>query len=88
MEFKTSKISNFDSRRKYVPLYTNLKKNKNTKSQTDLENPKTISIWILKSNNTLIRNKCVNNFISKVHLSSNYIFNGSTKPSWVGLPKI
>jgi hypothetical protein len=48
-------------------------------------NTKIIKIWIPKTNNHLIRQKYINNYMENVVYNKNYIYKG-TKPSWVWLP--
>ena len=48
-------------------------------------NTKNMKIWIPKTNNNLIRQKHINNFLDNVVYNKNYVHKG-TKPSWVWLP--
>lgn len=83
--FKKSKVSK--PKRNYASLYTNFRKLKDNGSKKKIISS-TIRIWVPKTNNLLIRNKYIDKFLSEVHLNSNFIFKGSTKPEWVWLPKI
>ena len=50
-------------------------------------NVKTIKIWVPKTNNNLIRNKYIQQFMNNVHFNNNYIYKGDTGPKWVWTPK-
>ena len=51
------------------------------------KNVKTIKIWVPKTNNNLIRNKYIQNFMNTLHLNINYVYKGDTRPTWVWTPK-
>ena len=51
------------------------------------KNVKTIKIWVPKTNNNLIRNKYIQQFMNTVHFNNNYIYKGDTGPKWVWTPK-
>ena len=68
---------------------SNLNKVKSNKTPTSLNRlvSNTISIWIPKTNNKLIRKKYISSFIEDVHNNKNYIYKRDTKPTWVWFPK-
>ena len=49
------------------------------------KNVKTIKIWVPKTNNNLIRNNYIQQFMNTVH--HNYIYKGDTGPVWIWTPK-
>ena len=51
------------------------------------KNTKTIKIWVPKTNNNLIRNKYIQQFMNSVHYNPNYVYKGDTGPVWVWIPK-
>ena len=72
-------------------LYILILRKKNTsvqKSSSKIIHPKSIMIWVPKTNNNLIRKNYIKSFIMSVHKNENFIFKGNSKPNWVWLPKI
>ena len=68
----------------YSSLYNRFKKSDTAEK---MSNTKIIKIWIPKSNNKLIRQKHINNYLKNVVHNKNYSFKGP-KPSWVWQPSL
>ena len=68
--------------KKYSFIYQKAKKPLKSNITSNIKN---IKIWIPKTNNNLIRQKHIDNFLNNVVYNKNYVCKG-TNPTWVWLP--